>query len=178
MPEVGVAEIKVSAYNLKEDIALEFKAGEDGDLFEADYDNGVLTISAEANSSTNELNATLYVRSGNLEQVITISQAAYVEPGEGGDDKCGIAMPAGKGFTLLFPGLYGVKVVDLVGSWTVEKLARNSDNDVAEGGGSRRDQGIPPLDTECENRQDESKENDVRINADLADRGEDLFLFF
>lgn len=84
--EGGVAEIKVTAYNLKEDIALEFKAGEDGDLFKADYDNGVLTISAEANSSTNELNATLYVRSGDLEQVITISQAAYVEPGEGGDE--------------------------------------------------------------------------------------------
>ena len=84
--EGGVAEIKVSAYNLKEDIVLEFKAGEDGDLFEADYDNGVLTISAEENSSTDELNATLYVRSGDLEQVITISQAAYVEPGEGGDE--------------------------------------------------------------------------------------------
>ena len=77
--EGGVAEIKVAAYNLKEDIALEFKAGEDGDLFEADYDNGVLTISAEANSSTNELNATLYVRSGDLKQEITISQAAYVD---------------------------------------------------------------------------------------------------
>ena len=82
--EGGVAEIKVAAYNLKEDIALEFKAGENGNLFEADYDNGVLTISAKENSSTDELNATLYVRSGDLEQVITISQAAYVEPGEGG----------------------------------------------------------------------------------------------
>ena len=84
--EGGVVEIKVAAYNLKEDIALEFKAGEDGDLFKADYADGVLTISAAANSSTDELNATLYVRSGDLEQVITISQAAYVEPGEGGDE--------------------------------------------------------------------------------------------
>ena len=84
--EGGVAEIKVSAYNLKEDVELEFKAGEDGDLFEAEYENGVLTIRAEANSATEELNATLYVRSGDLEQTITISQAAYVEPGEGGDE--------------------------------------------------------------------------------------------
>ena len=84
--EGGVTEIKVAAYNLKEEIELEFKAGEDGDLFEADYANGVLTISADANSSTEELNATLYVRSGDLEQVITISQAAYVEPGEGDDE--------------------------------------------------------------------------------------------
>ena len=84
--EGGVAEIKVSAYNLKEDIELEFKAGEDGDLFEADYANGILTISVEANSATEELNATLYVRSGDLEQTITITQAAYVEPGEGGDE--------------------------------------------------------------------------------------------
>lgn len=84
--EGGATEIKVAAYNLTEDIKLEFKAGEDGDFFEADYDNGVLTISAGANSSTEALNATLYVRSGNLEQVITISQAAYVEPGEGGDE--------------------------------------------------------------------------------------------
>ena len=84
--EGGVAEIKVSAYNLKEDIELEFKAGEDGDMFEADYADGILTISAEANSATEELNATLYVRSGDLEQTITITQAAYVEPGEGGDE--------------------------------------------------------------------------------------------
>ena len=84
--EGGVNEIKVSAYNLKGDVELEFKAGEDGDWFEADYDNGVLTISADVNSSTEALNATLYVRSGDLEQVITISQAAYVEPGEGGDE--------------------------------------------------------------------------------------------
>ena len=84
--EGGVAEIKVSAYNLKEDIELEFKAGEDGDLFEADYADGVLTISADVNELTEELNATLYVRSGDLEQTITISQAAYVEPGEGGDE--------------------------------------------------------------------------------------------
>ena len=84
--EGGATEIKVAAYNLTEDIKLEFKAGEDGDFFEAEYDNGVLTISAEANSSTEALNATLYVRSGNLEQVITISQVAYVEPGEGGDE--------------------------------------------------------------------------------------------
>ena len=78
--------IKVSAYNLKEDVELEFKAGEDGDLFEAEYENGVLTIRAEANTATEALNATLYVRSGDLEQTITISQAAYVEPGEGGDE--------------------------------------------------------------------------------------------
>ena len=84
--EGGVAEIKVSAYNLKEDVELEFKAGEDGDLFEAEYENGVLTIRAEANTATEALNATLYVRSGDLEQTITISQAAYVEPGEGGDE--------------------------------------------------------------------------------------------
>ncbi|MBO7264541.1 MAG: BACON domain-containing protein [Alistipes sp.] len=84
--EGGATEIKVAAYNLTEEIKLEFKAGEDGDSFEADYANGVLTISAGANSSTEALNATLYVRSGNLEQVITISQAAYVEPGEGGDE--------------------------------------------------------------------------------------------
>ena len=84
--EGGVVEIKVSAYNLKEDVKLEFKAGEDGDLFEADYADGILTISAEANSNTEELKATLYVRSGDLEQTITISQAAYVEPGEGGDE--------------------------------------------------------------------------------------------
>ena len=84
--EGGVAEIKVSAYNLKEEVELEFKAGEDGDSFEADYADGVLTISAEANSATEDLNATLYVRSGDLEQTITISQAAYVEPGEGGDE--------------------------------------------------------------------------------------------
>ena len=84
--EGGVVEIKVSAYNLKEDVKLEFKAGEDGDLFEADYTDGILTISAEANSNTEELKATLYVRSGDLEQTIAISQAAYVEPGEGGDE--------------------------------------------------------------------------------------------
>lgn len=92
--EGGDEEIKVAAYNLKEDIALEFKAGEDGDLFEADYADGVLTISAAANSSTDELNATLYVRSGDLEQVITISQAAYVEPGEGGDEPAVVEITA------------------------------------------------------------------------------------
>jgi hypothetical protein len=79
--EGGATEIKVAAYNLTEDIELEFKAGEDGDFFEADYANGVLTISAEANSSTEALNATLYVRSGNLEQTITITQDAYNEDG-------------------------------------------------------------------------------------------------
>lgn len=79
--EGGATEIKVAAYNLTEDIKLEFKAGEDGDFFEAEYDNGVLTISAEANSSTEALNATLYVRSGNLEQTITITQDAYDEDG-------------------------------------------------------------------------------------------------
>ena len=84
--EGGMVEIEVAAYNLKEDVELEFKAGEDGDSFEAEYENGVLTIRAEANSATEELNATLYVRSGDLEQTITISQAAYVEPGEGGDE--------------------------------------------------------------------------------------------
>jgi hypothetical protein len=83
----GEVEINVAAYNLKEDVELAFKAGEDGDFFEAEYENGVLTIRAEANPTTKELNATLYVRSGDLEQTITISQAAYVEPGEGGDDE-------------------------------------------------------------------------------------------
>ena len=85
----GEVEIKVAAYNLKEDVELAFKAGEDGDSFEAEYDteNGVLTIRAEANTATEALNATLYVRSSGLEQAITISQAAYVEPGEGGDDE-------------------------------------------------------------------------------------------
>ena len=78
----GKAEIKVDAYNLKEDVELAFKAGEDGDFFEADYANGVLTISAGTNSSTEALNATLYVRSSGLEQIITISQAAYVDPDE------------------------------------------------------------------------------------------------
>ena len=84
--EGGVVEIKVAAYNLKEDVELEFKTGEDGDLFEADYQNGVLTISADVNSADRALVATLYVRSGDLEQTIAISQAAYVESGEGGDE--------------------------------------------------------------------------------------------
>ncbi len=83
----GEVMIKVTAYNLKEDVNLAFKAGEDGDLFEAEYENGVLTIRAEANTATEALNATLYVRSSGLEQIITISQAAYVEPGEGDDDE-------------------------------------------------------------------------------------------
>ncbi|MBO5901958.1 MAG: BACON domain-containing protein [Alistipes sp.] len=80
----GEVKINVAAYNLKEDVNLAFKAGEDGDLFEAEYENGVLTIRAEANTATEALNATLYVRSSGLEQIITISQAAYVE---GGDDE-------------------------------------------------------------------------------------------
>ena len=80
----GEVEINVAAYNLKEDVNLAFKAGEDGDFFEAEYENGVLTIRAEANTATEALNATLYVRSSGLEQIITISQAAYVE---GGDDE-------------------------------------------------------------------------------------------
>ena len=76
----GEVEINVAAYNLKEeDVELEF---EDGDSFEAEYENGVLTIRAEANSTTEELNATLYVRYGDLEQTITISQAASGEGGE------------------------------------------------------------------------------------------------
>ena len=75
----GEAKINVAAYNLTEDVECVF---EDGDLFEAEYKNGVLTIRAEANSSTEVLNATLYVRSGDLEEKITISQAAYVDPGD------------------------------------------------------------------------------------------------
>ena len=75
----GEAEIAVSAYNLKETVECEF---EDGSMFEAYYEEGVVYVIASENENTEEITDTLYVRSGDLEQKIELTLKKYVDPSD------------------------------------------------------------------------------------------------
>ena len=67
----GEQEITVSAYNLTANV----NASSDNAQFSATYANGVLTISAKENTSTDAINGNITVTSGNLKQVISVSQS-------------------------------------------------------------------------------------------------------
>lgn len=79
----GEAEIAVSAYNLKETVECEF---EDGSMFEAYYEEGVVYVIASENENTEEITDTLYVRSGDLEQEIELTLKKYVDPNNQPDE--------------------------------------------------------------------------------------------
>ena len=79
----GEAEIAVSAYNLKETVECEF---EDGSMFEAYYEEGVVYVIASENENTEEITDTLYVRSGDLEQEIELTLKKYVDPNDQPDE--------------------------------------------------------------------------------------------
>ena len=77
--EGGEAEIKVDAYNLTENVEWDFK---DGTMFDADYVDGVVYITAYENQDEEAYEDILYVTCGDLSQEIALTLAA--NPGEGG----------------------------------------------------------------------------------------------
>ena len=78
--EGGEAEIKVTAYNLTEDVEWEF---EDGAMFDAYYEDGVVYVTAYENEDEEAYEDILYVTCGDLSQEIALTLAA--KPDEGGD---------------------------------------------------------------------------------------------
>ena len=96
--EGGEAEIKVDAYNLKADVEWEF---EDGAMFDAYYDKGVVYVTAYENEDEEAYEDILYVTCGDLSQEIALTLAA--KPGEGGGAE------APKTYTLQFGSTYNSK---------------------------------------------------------------------
>ena len=104
----GEAQIKVSAYNLKEEVEWEF---EDGAMFDAYYDNGVVYITAYENQDEEAYEDTLYVTCGDLCQEIALTLAA--KPGEGG------VTESPKTYTLQFGSAYNSqKISSYTATWS------------------------------------------------------------
>ena len=70
--------VNVVAYNVKEDIEVVSSNAH----FTASYADGVITIAAAENTATEKVEGVVTVTCGNLSKTITVSQAAYVAPGD------------------------------------------------------------------------------------------------
>lgn len=71
--------VNVVAYNTTEEI----KVASNNAQFSASYADGVITIVAAENTLTEKIEGIVTVTCGSLSKEITVSQAAYVEPGQG-----------------------------------------------------------------------------------------------
>ena len=71
--------VNVVAYNTTEEI----KVASNNAQFSASYADGVITIVAAENKLTEKIEGVVTVTCGSLSKEITVSQAAYVEPGQG-----------------------------------------------------------------------------------------------